>query len=241
MTDEQDDRRAELLAAAVSGAASPEESIELDRLRAADPTIELELAELRATAQEVRALGTWQHTTPSDALRGRIVGIALHDAHGAPTEAAAATRPGGARRRGWRDGLVALGAAACIALGVGIGSILPTGPAERHGAPGELGALEHVEFVAETAGARIDGDLVAHTWGTETVLEIDGLPAGAVFTVVLIDTDGAEWPSGGFIGDDITIDCRVNAAVPREEVSVVEIRDADGVTIASASLPAVEV
>jgi len=144
-------------------------------------------------------------------------------------------------RRSRRVALTVLGAAACVAVGVG-GGVLAATPRDAHvaGPPGTLGAVEHVAFAGEPSGVAVDGDLVAHTWGTETVLTVDGLPTGEAFSVVVVDDSGAEHESGAFLGTDVTIDCRMNAAVLREHVVAVEVRGADGVEIATASVPSVD-
>lgn len=144
-------------------------------------------------------------------------------------------------RRSRRVALTVLGAAACVAIGVG-GGVLAATPRDAHvaGPPGTLGAVEHVAFAGEPSGVAVDGDLVAHTWGTETVLTVDGLPIGEAFSVVVVDDTGAEHESGAFLGTDVTVDCRMNAAVLREHVVAVEVRGADGVEIATASVPSVD-
>ncbi|MBF4580165.1 hypothetical protein [Frigoribacterium sp. VKM Ac-2530] len=144
-------------------------------------------------------------------------------------------------RRSRRVALTLLGAAACVAVGVG-GGVLAATPRDAHvaGPPGTLGAVEHVAFAGEPSGVAVDGDLVAHTWGTETVLTVDGLPTGEAFSVVVVDDTGAEHESGAFLGTDVTVDCRMNAAVLREHVVAVEVRGADGVEIATASVPSVD-
>ncbi|TWX38886.1 hypothetical protein ES689_09835 [Frigoribacterium sp. ACAM 257] len=162
---------------------------------------------------------------------------------------APAPRPGDASapvvplrpRRSRRLALTVLGAAACVAVGVG-GGVLAATPRDAHvaGPPGTLGAVEPVAFGGEPSGVAVDGDLVAHTWGTETVLTVDGLPTGEAFSVVVVDDTGAEHESGAFLGTDVTIDCRMNAAVLREHVVSVEVRGADGAEIATASVPSVD-
>jgi hypothetical protein len=142
--------------------------------------------------------------------------------------------------RGRRPLLIAVAAAACLAIGAGGGALVAmprdtvvTGPA------GTLGAVEHVDFTGQPDGVDLDGDLVAHTWGTETVLSVDGLPTGSAFTVVVVGEDGREYESGAFLGSDVRVDCRLNAAVLRSDVASVEIRAADGHDIAVASVPPV--
>ena len=100
------------------------------------------------------------------------------------------------------------------------------------GPPGTLGALEDVTFSEQPAGTTVDAALVAHTWGTETVLELDGLAVGEEFEVVLVGDDGEEYLSGTFLGADRTVTCRMNAAVLREDVSQLQIRDGGGAVVA---------
>lgn len=94
-------------------------------------------------------------------------------------------------------------------------------------------------FDGEPDGVEVDGDVIAHTWGAETVLSIDGLPAGEVHDVVILDAGGREWSAGTFLGSDVTISCRMNASVLREDASEVLVVAGDGTRIASADLPVV--
>ncbi|MGJ9372126.1 anti-sigma factor family protein [Nesterenkonia sp. CF4.4] len=150
-----------------------------------------------------------------------------------------------------------LALAACVAVGVagtlGVQAIVDTDPAgtdpsesddgliaaEPLGPPGELGAQEQVSFSDPGTGVDVEGALVAHTWGTETVLEIDGLAIGDAFTVVLIGTDGQEIESGSFLGSQVPVECRMNGAVLREDVERLEIRDDAGLAVTAAALPEV--
>ncbi|GAA1159132.1 hypothetical protein [Nesterenkonia sandarakina] len=150
-----------------------------------------------------------------------------------------------------------LALAACVALGVagtlGVQAILDADSdaedpdeadvlvaEEPLGPPGELGSQEPVSFTDPSAGVVVDGSLIAHTWGTETVLLIDGLPVGETFTVVLIGEDGQEIESGSFLGSEVPVDCRMNGAVLREDVARLEIRDETGGEVTAAALPDVE-
>lgn len=228
MTDPTADRRAELIAAAASSDLSPGEAAELDALRLADSSIDVEIAELRAAIRALDGLH-WDDSAPGAGLRDRVVAI--------DTAPVVTLAP----RRRW---IIGLGAAACILAGVGLGlgagALAPSGAGPQPGAPGALGALEHVEFEGQSSDVSIDGSLVAHTWGTETILEIDGLAAGDSYSVVLIGPGGESFDSGSFLGSSVTIDCRMNAAVERPDVDSVEIRDASGTVVAAAELPAVE-
>ena len=244
MPDHADDRRAELMAAALADDLAPAERAELDRLRAADPTVDDELALLGGLPAALGGVGGWDDAAPGDDLRRRVEAVA----DGAPRATTSATSaqespvtrsaPVTPLRRPRR--LVAvLAAAACLVVGAGAGALLA---APRDGTvagpPGTLGAVEHIEFAGVPDGVSVDADLVAHTWGTETVLTVDGLPEGDAFSVVVVDDRGREHESGAFLGSTVEIDCRLNAAVTREHVAAVEIRGADG-DVAVAEVPAV--
>jgi hypothetical protein len=233
MTDAAD-RRAQLIAAAATWELTAAEAVELERLTAADPSVRAEVLELRATiSRTTGALGGWDDAAPPPALRDRVLALESPTAPVAPL-----------RARSRRPLLVGL-AAACLVVGAGAGAavsgLVDPGPQpQATGAPGVLGALEHIDFTGEPGGVAIDGSLVAHTWGTETVLEIAGLPAGDSYSVVLVGSDGVRFDSGSFVGSTVTIDCRMNAAVLRPEVASVAIEDVAGHVVASAALPAVE-
>lgn len=233
-----DERREQLVAAAVTGGLTVEESRELDALCASDPAVAAEVESLRATADRFAALPGWDASAPDPATEHRIV--ATTSRLGLPPPAS----------RGRRRLRLAVAAAALVAAGAGgtlgvqeLGEApsqaTPTGP------PGTLGAYEAVSFDGDAgsgadADADIDADLVAHTWGTEAVLAVDGLPAGETFDVVFVDASGKEIGAGAFLGSEVTISCRVNAAVMREEVVSLRIQRSDGSVVRSADLPTIQ-
>ena len=233
-----DDRIEELIAAAVAGQASPSERDELDRLRREHPWIDEEIEALRAVDARLHdADTTWVQPDMTDALRDRILREIPtqrpRDVDDTPVLAADADRP--APRRSWVTPVLA---AACLALGLAIGfgtpaltSIAPSGP------PGTLGAVEPIDVRDEVAGVEVDADLVAHTWGTEAVLDATGLDVGSTYMIVFIAADGREFPAGEMLGSDVPIHCRVNAAVLREDAVRLEIRNADESLVALADLP----
>jgi hypothetical protein len=256
---EPEDRRGELIAAALADDLSPAETAELAAMRAADPTIDEEIALLGGLPGAIRGVGSWQRAEPSAELARRIERIAdgRGEAAGAadavtPTDtvppadadrpadldAHRATRGTPPRRR--RAALLIAGAAACLALGAVGGAFLATPRADvATGPAGTLGAVEDVTFQGAPVGVDVEGDVVAHTWGTETVLSVDGLPAGDSFSVVVVDAAGGEHPSGTMLGSAVRIDCRLNADVLRQDAASVEIRDAAGDRVAVAELPPV--
>ncbi|WP_445444603.1 hypothetical protein [Clavibacter sp. km3a] len=252
-----DDRRGQLIAAALADDLSPAEAAELEAMRAGDATIDEEMALLGGLPSAIRGVGAWQEAEPSDELARRIGLIADGRGEAATTAPAAATADAGlpevtrrpadldehrARRgsRPRRTALLLAGAAACLALGAVGGAFLATPRADvATGPAGTLGALEDVSFAGAPAGVDVEGDVVAHTWGTETLLSVDGLPVGDSFSVVVIDADGAEHASGTMLGSAVRIDCRLNADVMRRDAASVEIRDAAGDRVAVAELPPV--
>lgn len=184
-------------------------------------------------------------------------------AHPAPgTEG---TRRAGTRRTRSRRTMML--AAASVALGVAatlsVQAVLDSDPTDTgsdsdagllaeqpSGAPGELGVQEPVSFTTDPdlagedaesgAEVTVDGALVAHTWGTETVLEMTGLPMGGSYSVVLVGEDGQEIESGSFLGSERPVECRMNGALLREDVDRLEIRAEDGTPLTSAELPDVD-
>ncbi|KIQ18339.1 hypothetical protein [Rhodococcus sp. MEB064] len=224
-------RREELIAAAVADDLDDSEKEELRALVAAEPTVADEIRDMRETVASLSpAAGlVWEDDHPGDLLRRRVV------------------RPSARPRRA-----TVVAVAAGIAVGVagvfGVQSVvgesgtsadLTVAAPEVEGAPGELGAFEAIDFTASSPGVSVDGGLVAHTWGTETVLDMHGVPVDEAFEVVLVDRTGADRSSGSFLGSSVTIDCRMNAAVLRPDVAEIEIRAAGGDLLARAALPTV--
>jgi hypothetical protein len=235
MPDARDARRALLISGAISGDLSTTEQDELTALRRGDPTVDEEIRELTDTLrQTTTSVDGWDASAPSDRLRERVLSLTRETESSSAPAAVAPVIP--LRRRPW---LVVVGAAACVAIGAG-GVLLgqPRVPAPPTGPPGTLGAIEEISFSGAPTGVDIDGSLVAHTWGTETLLTITGLTEANPYEVVLVTVSGDTLDSGSFLGSSVAIDCEMNAAVMREAVASVEIQDASGAVVASAELPA---
>ncbi|GAB3264059.1 hypothetical protein GCM10027425_28800 [Alteromonas gracilis] len=178
-TPERDPREIELLGAALADELTAEESAELAERCAADPTLAAELEALGGTAAQVRDSGL---------TRWRTAG---RPAPWAPP----------AQRRRWPQ--LAAAAVAAFVLGV-VGTLAVTGGEERDavaGPPGTLGAVEPIDFTGLPEGGSVQASLIAHTWGTETVLEVDGFPVGESVEVVLV-TEGRAEPVVGVVPDD---------------------------------------
>ncbi|PPF13420.1 hypothetical protein C5B92_16360 [Rathayibacter sp. AY1A4] len=233
--DEPGGRREELLAAALAGDLSAEEAREFESLRAADPSIDRELASFGAVVDRLGALGRWEEAEPSPELRSRVAALA-----GERSERAASVRAP-RRRASRRRAVLAVAAAAALLVVGGVAGAALRSAEERPvaGPPGTLGAVEAIAFDERTEGVTLDGSLVAHTWGTETILRGTGFALGESYDLVLVTGSGERLPSGSFLGSSAELDCEMNAAVLRESVAAVEITDAGGALVASAALPAV--
>ncbi|WP_271985925.1 hypothetical protein [Pseudoclavibacter terrae] len=194
------------------------------------------------SADAVGTTGTAGSADADDARNGADETGGRGEADEADEAAEAAAAPVTPLRRPRFGGAMLAGIAAVgLVVGVVGGSFLPrpeTPPPV--GDPGTLGAVEPVDFQGEPVGVEIDGSVVAHTWGTETLLTVNGLPSGEFYSVVVVDAAGEDVGSGTFLGSEVEINCAVNAAALREEVTSVEIRAESGDIVASAALPRVE-
>lgn len=232
-----DDRIAELIAAALAGELSPTEAAEFDRLRRDHPWIDDELRDLGVVSDRLsRGDVTWTTPRDVDAMRARIFSALPTADEAAATAPAARTVAPERRPRRW---LAPMLAAACLVIGVGIGLGVPglTAPQPPSGPPGTLGAVEAIQVNDDITGVDVDAELVAHTWGTEAILEATGLDVGATYAVVFIGADGAEFSAGEILGSEVPIICRMNAAVMREDTVRFEVRDAGASVVAHADLP----
>ncbi|NQX15668.1 hypothetical protein [Rathayibacter sp. VKM Ac-2857] len=234
-------RREELIAAALAGELSAEEAAELDRLRADDPSVDEELTSFGAVLSGLGGVGRWEEPEPSADLRARVAALAGPALTAVPSAQGEEVRHASARpARGRRIALAVTAAAACVALGAFGGLALQAlGDRPPAGGPGTLGAVEPIAF-AEDSALEIDAELVAHTWGTETILRGSGFAVGESYEVVLVTETGVRLPSGSFLGSEASLDCAMNAAVLRASVASIEITDESGGAVAVAELPVVE-
>jgi hypothetical protein len=237
-------RREELIAAALAGELSDAEAVEFDRLRTTDPSIDEELASFAAVLTSLRGVGRWDESEPSGELSARIREIPeareaaeLPLATPVPLAALPQARRAPQRRR---LALALMAAAACVALGaVGGLALQALGDRPIQGEPGTLGAIEPIAFT-EDSPLVIDASLIAHTWGTETILRGTGFTIGESYELILVTASGERLLSGSFLGSEAEIDCEMNAAVTRTAVTSIEITDDSGATIAVADLPPVQ-
>ncbi|MEJ5914422.1 hypothetical protein [Pseudokineococcus sp. 1T1Z-3] len=247
----EEQRRGELVAGAAVGGLEPHEQAEVDALVAADPEAARELEEFRAVLAALPPRGEgWESARPSAALRERVMAATIGASGGAahpggdrtdvgPERVAEVTELAPRRRR--TAAQAALAAAAAGVLVGAVGALGVSGLADRppEGGPGTLGAVEQVDVVGEPPGVTVDASVVAHTWGTETVVDVDGLDDGEDYLLVVLDAAGEPVASGGFVGAADIVECRLNAPVLREDATRLEVLDEDGDLVMAADLPAV--
>jgi hypothetical protein len=128
------------------------------------------------------------------------------------------------RRRGsW--GLVtgSLAAAAAIFVtAIGLTVFLRT----EQGPPA-LGEVEQISFTEAPKGVSTESAVVAHTWGTEVRLEVEGLEPGEVYTVEIEPQEGGSVSAGTFVAvEDKVVECRLNGAVLRQNAQAISVRNA---------------
>ncbi|MDQ3628431.1 MAG: hypothetical protein M3419_06435 [Actinomycetota bacterium] len=222
----------ELMGAAALGSLSAAESQELERLLQADPDARRELEEMRATVAMLPPAGSGVpfEVAPSPQLEERVAG-----ALGSPPPPTLVPVTGPGRSRAWA--LVAAAAALVLVAGLGGWTVGQREPGVPTGPPGTLGANEPISFTGEPPGVEVDASIVAHTWGTETVMTVDGLEQGA-YTVQVVGADGETVDSGTFIAPARGItDCRMIAALLRQEAEAIVVSDSDGDVVMSSQLP----
>lgn len=248
---------------AVTGDLTADEQRELDALIVQDPSVGTEIEAMQSVVTRVDGLGSWVDAEASPAHDAAIAAIGDAEA-GTDVDAAAvvqlpqraghrsASRRGTSRRESsrptrssrqgrsvpWR-GVAAAAALVVVGAGGALGIDRVVNPSSiASGDPGTLGAAEDISFASEGAG-EIDGSVVAHTWGTEAMLTVDGLKTGQTYDVLFVDERGSTIDAGSFLGSEVTINCSMNAAIMREDVASVRIVADDGTTVRAADLPPV--
>lgn len=244
-----DDRRDELLGAALGGDLTPGERAELDDILREDPTARADLAEAKAVVRALRTerllrnagdktSGAWVEVEPPASLHERVLMATARNPVGVPRPRDRGSSGDNRRRRL----LLAGGAVLLLGIGVvtGLGAAAwfdrpPQGPA------GTLGAREPIIFTDVPDGVEVTASVVAHAWGTETVFdEISGLPDGQTYDVVLLADNGAEVPAGSFLSVAGSVDCRMTSATLREDVRAISIRTTAGTEVMGSTLPEVD-
>lgn len=135
-------------------------------------------------------------------------------------------------RRGRRDVLIGA-AAASIGAALGVGGIVATrDPAAPAGPP-----TESVAFASVPDGVSTEAALVDHTWGTELMLDVEGLPGGQTYQVLYGDAEGQPSLAGSFRSvPDTLMRCRFNGAVLRTDLRRVSVVDPRNQVVLQADL-----
>lgn len=174
-------------------------------------------------------------TPPPDriaALRAQVEARARATSDGATDPATVVEMAPLPRRSRRRDVLVG-GIAASIGAALGVGGALVVGEDEGDEGP----PTEPITFAGAPAGVSTDAALINHTWGTELLLDIEGLPADRDYQVIFAGTDGRPALAGSFrsVADTLMV-CRFNSAVLRADTNAVLIVGPDGDEVLRADL-----
>ncbi len=133
------------------------------------------------------------------------------------------------RRRGVRRALGSVLVAASVAAAFGAGTWY-AGP--RNNPP-----VIPVVMTLDQPGLTVDAGLVRHTWGTELKLEATGLREGQSYDVTFLAGDGSRVSAGSFLGTGAQpVRCSVNAAIPVDDATRVEVTDPRGQLVMDANL-----
>jgi hypothetical protein len=217
MSDDNCRRCRELLGAHLFGGLDPDEEADLRRHLEKCPECLEEEADLRAVMnlldEDAELLAA---EDPPPRLKERIVEEVF-----------------GESERGVRPGNPALVAAAAITVALLIGTVSLFTVFSDSGNPPGLGDEEPISFASEPGGVRVvEASVVAHTWGTELLMEVEGLREGEVYSVEIEREDGTTAPGGTMIGvGENPIDCALNAAVLRQNAEAITIADSSGEVI----------
>lgn len=135
----------------------------------------------------------------------------------------------GRRRQRLYTWTAAAAAAAVLVVVAGLVALVPL-----FGGP----PTEPVAFSQVSSGVEAEASLIAHTWGTETVLVAEGLENGRTYEVTLTSADGAEVPSGTFVvTGEGPIECNLTAALLRENATRLRVLADGGEPVLEADLP----
>jgi hypothetical protein len=99
-------------------------------------------------------------------------------------------------------------------------------------------ALEKLSFSDVPPDVKVEGDLIAHDWGTEIRLDVSGLQFCQTYRVTLENEDGERVNVGTIIGTgDKTVSRTFKSELSREDASRLEVRTPGGELVSFADLP----
>ena len=204
-----------MAALAAAGMLPDDEVPQFERHLASCRRCQEELSELRAVAGALNAPPIGAHMPdPPPALKEGVVWAV----RGARRDD---------RRRTRFVPAIAAAAAAIAFFAAGVALPAPSGPPQ-----------ERLAVATTSATVDAQASLVAHTWGTEVKLVLEGLEDGEEYRVTFVDRQGERVDAGTFIGvDDRPVVCDMNAAVLRPDATRMEVAS-QGEVIVAADLPA---
>jgi hypothetical protein len=123
------------------------------------------------------------------------------------------------RRRRFRWSTLAAAAICVVVIGLAgfVGLLEPEVP------------LEPLSFSGEAPGVEVEGNLIAHAWGTEIRLLLSRSRDGQTHRVTLVSEDGERVNAGTFIGvGDKPLKCTFDTELSREDATRLEVRTTPG-------------
>jgi Putative zinc-finger len=135
------------------------------------------------------------------------------------------------RRRQLRWSALAAAALCVVVIGLAgfVGFLEPAVALESH-------LRERLSFSGKASG--VEGNLIAHAWGTEIRLVVSGMRDSQTHRVTLVSEDGEQVNAGTFIGTgDKPLRGTFNAALLREDADRLEISTPSGELVFFAKLP----
>lgn len=125
-----------------------------------------------------------------------------------------------------------------IAAGVaGVAGYVARDLVDEPPAPEAGPTIEPVTFTGEPKVA--SAGLINHTWGTELLLDVQGLKAGTAYDIVFSTTQGDVAAGSLLAVEEVLMKCRFNAAPLRADVRAITVRDPQGRPVLTAELPTV--
>lgn len=186
------------------------------------PTCADEVAELRPVAAVLSAADPDRLSLPAGPPAELADRIVDH------VDTPALRRAG--HRWSWPSALAGAAAAAAVAAVLAV-----VAPFAREAPPGggpSPAPREPVSFALVPAGAKVNANLVAHTWGTEIELVARGLAPGRTYTVTFVRSDGSRVPAGTFLGvAGRPVLCDLNAALLRKDAASVVVTSGSAVVL----------
>ncbi len=130
-----------------------------------------------------------------------------------------------------RDLLIG-GMAASVGAAAGVG-----GRELLSGDPPVAPPTEVIAFVGAPSGVQSDARLINHTWGTELLLDVSGLPDGDTYRIEYVSPSGEITGAGSFLSVSATVmKCRFNAAPLRAGVAAISVVGPQGEEVMRADL-----